>query len=182
LVAGNYWLRRADGFRFEPTRIANIEGRSAVGRFRDSTYPQIVLTPESERGRAWWYECKTHPERPESWAGRQLLGHDIAATATLAIADLDKDGNDDIFLTERKEPSQTETEHSPNAWIFFSDGRGNFRATLFSSGLEIYEAKIVDLDADNDLDIVSTPHTNGAPRLDIWLNVTDFTRPPIEPK
>ncbi|HEX7862634.1 MAG TPA: VCBS repeat-containing protein [Verrucomicrobiae bacterium] len=182
VVAGNYWLRRVDGFRFEPTRIGNVQGRSAIGRFRDSTYPQIVIAPQTERGRATWYECKSHPERSDSWAGRHLLGHDIAATATLAIADLNKDGNDDIFLTERKEPTQTSTEHSPNAWIFFSDGRGNFRATLFGSGLEIYEAKIFDVDADNDLDIVSTPHSAGAPRLDIWLNVTDFARPPIEPK
>lgn len=182
LVAGNYWLKRSQGFSFEPTSVGQTEGLSAIGRFRDSTYPQLVIAPQTARGRVFWYECKTHPHRADSWAGRQLLGHEIAPAATLAIADLDKDGNDDVLLAERKEPSQTSTEHSPNAWIFYSDGNGNFRPTLFWSDLEIYDAKLVDLDNDSDLDIISTPNQAGTPRVDLWMNVTEFTRPSVFPK
>ena len=181
LLAGNYWLKGQAGLQFQPTRIGSIVGRSALGRFRRSTFPQVVIAPQNERGRVFWYECKTNPDRSESWAGRQLLGHDIAPAGTLAVADLNKDGNDDIFLAERQEPSQTSTEHSPHSWIFFSDGNGSFNATLFTSGLEIYEAKIADLDGDGDLDILSTPHSAGAPRLDIWLNNTPPSAPPTAP-
>jgi hypothetical protein len=182
LLAGNFWLKGQHGMVFQPTRIGTIPGRSAFGRFRDSTYPQIVIAPQNSRGSVYWYECKTKPELTESWAGRELLSHEIAPAASLAIGDIDKDGNDDIFLSERQLPSETSTPHSPFAWIFYSDGNGNFRPTLFSSDLEISEAKLVDLDNDSDLDILSTPNRFGTPRVDIWLNVTDFKGPPIEPK
>lgn len=181
LLAGNYWLKGQAGLQFHPTRIGSIAGRSALGRFRRSTFPQVVIAPQNERGRVFWYECKTNPDRSESWAGRQLLGHEIAPAATLAVADLDNDGNDDIFLAERQEPSQTSTEHSPHSWIFFSDGNGSFKATLFTSDLEIFEAKIADLDGDGDLDILSTPHTAGTPRVDIWLNIPPPSAPPTAP-
>lgn len=181
LLVGNYWLKRGQGYSFEPTRIGHIQGFSAVGRFRDSTFPQIVIAPQTSRGRVYWYECKTKPDQSDSWAGRQLLGHDIAPAASLAIADLNKDGHDDIFLAERQEPSQTSTEHWPNSWIFFSDGNGSFRSTLFNNSLEIFDAKIADFDSDGDLDLLSTPHS-GNPRVDIWLNISKFTSPPIEPK
>ena len=72
--------------------------------------------------------------------------------------------------------------HTPTAWIFYSDGRGNFRTTVFATGPEIFEAKLVDLDNDTDLDVVSTARTAGAPRLDIWLNVTAFAGPESHPK
>ena len=182
LLAGNYWLKRQNAFQFTPTRIGTVEGRSAIGRFRQSTFPQMVIAPLATRGRVFWYECKTQPDKTESWAGRQLLGHEIAPAATLAIADIDRDGNDDILLTERREPSQTTTEHSPNAWIFYSDGFGNFQSTLFSSDLEMFEAKLADLDNDGDFDILSTPHSTKTPRVDVWLNISDFSPPPTEPK
>ena len=182
LLAGNFWLKGQHGMVFQPTRIGTTPGRSAIGHFRDSTYRQIVIAPLAARGSVYWYECKTKPERSESWAGRELLSHEIAPAASLAIADINKDGNDDIFLSERQLPSETSTPHSPFAWIFYSDGNGSFRSTLFSSDLEIFEANLVDLDNDSDLDILSTPNRFGTPRVDIWLNVTDFKGPPIEPK
>jgi hypothetical protein len=182
LLAGNYWLKRENAFQFTPTRIGSLEGRSAIGRFRQSTFPQVVIAPLATRGRVFWYECKTQPDKTESWAGRQLLGHEIAPAASLAIGDIDRDGNDDILLSERREPSQTSTEHSPNAWIFYSDGFGNFHSTLFNSDLEMFEAKLADLDNDGDLDILSTPHAANTPRVDIWLNVTDLTGARTEPK
>jgi hypothetical protein len=181
LVVGNYWLKRERGFAFEPTRIGHLPGLSAVGRFRASTYPQIVIAPQTSRGRVFWYECKTKPDESISWAGRQLLGHDIAPAASLAIGDVNQDGHDDILLSERREASQTETEHWPNAWIFFSDGNGNFKAELFSSGQEMFDAKLVDLDGDGDLDILSTPQRGKSARVDVWLNATQIKAPPTVP-
>ena len=99
LLAGNFWLKGQHGMVFQPTRIGLIPGRSAIGRFRDSTYPQIVIAPQTTRGSVFWYECKTKPELTESWAGRELLSHEIAPAASLAIGDINKDGNDDIFLS-----------------------------------------------------------------------------------
>ena len=182
LLVGNFWLKGQHGMVFQPTRIGTTPGLSAIGHFRDSTYPQIVIAPLTSRGSVYWYECKTKPELSESWAGRELVSHEIAPAASLAIGDINKDGNDDIFLSERQLRSETSTPHSPFAWIFYSDGNGNFRPTVFWSGTEISEAKLVDLDNDGDIDILGTPSNIGTPRVDIWLNVTDFKGPPIEPK
>jgi hypothetical protein len=177
LLAGNYLLKRRQALEFQTARIGTIEGRSAIGRFREGTYPQIVIAPHARRGPVFWYECRAHPERANSWAGRQLITQDIAPASSLAVGDINKDGNDDILLAEQTQPGTTSTKHAPNAWIFYSDGAGNFRSTILATDVELFEAKLVDLDNDSDLDILSTPHTAGGPRLDLWLNVTEFPTP-----
>ena len=55
--------------------------------------------------------------------------------------------------------------------------------------IELFQAKVADLDADGDPDIVSTPRTHMAPRVDIWLNqraepaiVTGATGAPAAPR
>jgi hypothetical protein len=181
LLAGNYWLRRTNGLQFEATRVGSLEGRGAVGRFRESTIPQIVIAPQSAPGRVFWYECKSHPERAGSWAGRQLLGQEVQPIGTLVIGDIDKDGNDDILLAELAQIAGPIAQ-APRAWILYSDGKGNFRTEPFSTGLEIYDAKLVDLDKDGDLDIVSIPLSTGAPRVDVWINEAVPKGPEIYPK
>ena len=88
LLAGNYLLLRKPGLAFEMDQILigdGSAGRGAIGRFREGTYPQIVLAPHRARGRVFWHECKANPEDPYSWSRRQLLGHEIARAASLAI-------------------------------------------------------------------------------------------------
>ncbi|HEV8541126.1 MAG TPA: VCBS repeat-containing protein [Verrucomicrobiae bacterium] len=182
LLAGNYWLKRTNALQFQATRVGPFQGRSAVGRFRESTIPQIVIAPQAAPGPVFWYECKSHPELPGSWAGRQLLEHDVQPIGTLAIGDLNRDGNDDILVAELASPGPSGAAPEPRAWIIYSDGRGDFRAQLFSTGIEIYDAKLVDLDKDGDLDIVGVARSAGAPRLDIWLNEAVFNGPPVYPK
>lgn len=192
LLAGNYLLLRKPDLSFKirmimigaagtPSEDLDKPGRGAIGRFRDGTYAQVVLAPHDSRGHVYWCECKADPGNHQSWGRRQLLTDEIAAAASLAVADLDKDGNDDIFLSERHEPD-IGAPQSPRAWIFHSDGQGNFRMTVFSSGLEIFDAKLVDLDNDTDLDILSTPRSHGAPRVDIWLNTLPAPETESHPK
>ena len=56
------------------------------------------------------------------------------------------------------------------AWIFYGDGKGNFKPTWFAQGLDFHEAKVVDLDGDGRPDIVSKPYNFGSPRVDIFMN------------
>jgi hypothetical protein len=182
LLVGNYWLRRTNGLQFEATRIGTNPGRSAVGRFRESSYPQIVVGPEKIAGRLFWYECKSQPNMPGSWAGRQLLSEDVGPLATLAVTDFDRDGNGDILAAEAAHSVTGEPSSAPRAWILFSDGNGDFRPVPFEAGVEMYDAQVVDLDNDGDPDIVSVPHHSDAPRLDIWLNQIPRRGPKTYPR
>lgn len=55
------------------------------------------------------------------------------------------------------------------AFIFYGNGKGNFKKTIFQTGLDFHEARVADLDGDGDMDILSKPYNWETPRIDIWL-------------
>jgi hypothetical protein len=92
---------------------------------------------------------------------------------SLAIADVDADGHLDIFAAEmaKWQERKTEPDHpDATAWILFGDGKGGFRTTVLCTGVDFHEARVADLDADGDLDILDKPYNWEAPRVDVWLN------------
>jgi hypothetical protein len=91
---------------------------------------------------------------------------------SLQVADIDGDGNLDVFAAEMAK--WTEKRPDPDnpkaaAWIFFGDGRGHFRQTEFVTGMGFHEARVADLDGDGTMDILSKPYNWDAPRVDVWL-------------
>jgi hypothetical protein len=92
---------------------------------------------------------------------------------SLQLADIDGDGNLDIFVAEMAKWSENQ-DHPDNphteALIFYGDGQGHFRKTVFQTGMGFHEALVADLNADGRPDILSKPYTWEAPRVDIWLN------------
>ena len=63
---------------------------------------------------------------------------------SLQVADIDGDGNLDIFVAEmakwsegKKEPDNPKAQ----AFIFYGDGKGNFRKTVFATGMGFHEAQ-----------------------------------------
>ena len=92
LLAGNFWLQRSSGRNFEATRIGDAQGLALAGRFRPRTYPHLVVAPTGGPGPLRWYEALTDPGVPRSWAGRDLLSHEISPAGTLALADFDGNG------------------------------------------------------------------------------------------
>jgi hypothetical protein len=104
------------------------------------------------------------------------VGHVLVAEVkhghSLQIADIDGDGHLDIFAAEMAK--WTEKQAQPDnpdarAWIFFGDGRGHFRQTLFVRGMGFHEARVADLDGDGRMDILSKPYNWDTPRVDVWL-------------
>ncbi|HWA87505.1 MAG TPA: hypothetical protein VG710_14850, partial [Opitutus sp.] len=61
------------------------------------------------------------------------------------------------------------------AWIFFGDGRGNFRTTVFTTGIGWHEGRVADLNGDGRLDILDKPYTWQTPRVDVWLQLPPKT-------
>ncbi len=180
LLAGNYWFKHEGGSKFRPIKVADIGGRIAAGRFKPGRYPQIVIAPGDGVGPLRWYECVGNPEDSSAWVGHDLAGRDVIHGHSLQIADIDGDGNLDIFCAEMAKWHEKQKESdNPNAkaWIFYGDGQGHFRQTEFATGIGFHEAQLGDLDGDGDIDILDKPYNWEVPRVDVWLNNGTGGRP-----
>ncbi len=172
LIAGNYWFKyQADG-TFKPIRVAEMGGRVALGRFKPGKTLQLVVASGDGEGPLTLYECQGNPEDPKSWVGKDIGGRSYLHAHTLEVADVNGDGNLDIFTAEMAKWSEKKTEpDNPNAeaLLFYGDGKGNFRKELFLKGWGFHEARLADLNGDGTVDILSKPYNWKTPRMDIWL-------------
>ena len=172
LLAGNLWFKHRGGKSFDAIKIGTIGGRIAAGKFKLGKYPQVIIAPGDGTGPLRFYECAGDPEKAGDWAGKDLLDRDMIHGHSLQIADIDGDGNLDIFAAEMaKWTEKRETPDNPDAtaWILFGDGRGGFRKTVFSKGIDFHEARVADLNGDGQPDILDKPYNWEAPRVDVWL-------------
>ena len=175
LIAGNCWFKYLGNNKFQPIKFAEKGGRIATGHLiKGSKIPQIVISSGDMNGPLMWYECKGDPQKSSDWVGHNLLERPMIHAHSLQIADIDGDGNLDIFTAEMAKW----TENQPNsdnptaeAFIFFGDGKGNFRKTSFVKGMGFHEARIIDLDGDGRVDILDKPYNWKAPNVEVWLQL-----------
>src|SRR5204862_7826259 len=119
-----------------------------------------------------WYECTCNPEMSKDWVGHDLLEHEMIHGHSLQVADIDGDGNLDIFAAEMAKWNESDKgvdNPKSTAWIFYGNGKGEFHQTVFSTGIGFHEARVADLNGDGRLDILDKPYTWEAPRVDVWL-------------
>ena len=172
LLAGNCWFKHRGGSKFEPIRIGSIGGRIAAGKFKPGKYPQVVIAPGDGTGPLRWYECAGNPEIATNWVGHDLLDRNMVHGHSLQIADIDGDGQLDIFAAEMAQWTEGATQpDNPDAtaWIFYGDGQGHFRRSIFATGIDFHEAQLGDLNGDGKLDVLDKPYTWQTPRIDVWL-------------
>ena len=174
LLAFNHIFKYTGKGKWSATRIGDVGGLIFAGRFiEDAKYPQIVIAPGDGVGPVKWYECQDHPFEAKSWQGHDLVGRTMIHPHSLQVADIDGDGHLDIFVAEMAKWSERKKESDnprAQAFIFFGDGKGHFRKTVFQTGMGFHEAQIGDLNGDGKLDILSKPYNWNAPRVDVWLN------------
>jgi hypothetical protein len=164
IVAGGRWFRNLGGLKFEENLIdpRYSFSRAAAGRLiTNSERAQVVFVVGDGDGPLIWYEWVKG-----TWIAHKLA--DIHFGHALQVADFDGDGNLDIFCAEQRLDG---ANPDSKAYIFYGDGKGNFRKTIFAQGLDFHEAKVVDLDGDGRPDIVSKPYNYGSPRVDIFMNL-----------
>lgn len=170
LVGGGHWFKHLGSTNFEPRVIdpGPKFSRAAAGQLKKGGWAEAVFVIGDGVGRLKWYE---HVDN--DWVGHDLLEFDVKHGHSLQLADVNADGNLDIFCAEMSKWTDSATlqdNPNPKMWLFYGDGAGHFQKVEISSGFDTHEARVADLDGDGDLDILGKPYNWDTPRLDVWLN------------
>ncbi|MGM0717383.1 MAG: FG-GAP repeat domain-containing protein [Halobacteriota archaeon] len=98
---------------------------------------------------------------PPGWE-LTVLHDDMSNPHSLQVADLDGDGELDVFVAEMG----LEEGHEPRQFVFWNQGDGTFESEVVASGVPTHEAKLVDLDDDGRLDVVGKGYAHRT--VDVW--------------
>jgi hypothetical protein len=174
IVGGGRWFKHRGGTSFTSHVIDEDQtaGRAAVGDLKKGGRPEVVMVIGDGIGRLKWYECNGDPTSTGAWRGHDLLEIEVKHGHSLQIADLNGDGQADIFCAEMAQWGRDVDNPEAKAWIFYGDGAGNFTKTEGATGFDFHEAKVADANGDGRLDIISKPFVWKTPRIDVWLNVS----------
>ncbi len=166
IIGGGFWFRHTGGGQFAAEQIDPTMSftRAAAGQFVKGGRPELVFVHGDLDGPLNWYEWKDG-----KWITHTLIDHVIHGH-NLQVADIDGDGNDDIFSAEMGNWTGRVNNPTARVLVFFSDGKGNFTKQIVSLDQGVHEARIADLDGDGRLDILAKPFRHNAPRLVVWLN------------
>lgn len=163
-VDGGRWFKRVaeDKFVVYPIDEAYAFSRSAAGQLVSGGSPAVVLVVGDGNAPLIYYEYRAAEWHPKILVESFQDGH------SLDLVDYKEDGHLDIFCAEMRLGNNPDAK----AWILLGDGYGSFTQQTLLTGYDLHESRMIDLDGDNDLDIFGKPYTWQAPRLDLWMNLT----------
>lgn len=163
IIGGGWWFKHVGEHQFQANVVdaSYTFSRSAAGQLIEGGRPEIVLVVGDGLAPMFLYEWQKG-----TWKRKTLIA-EVDNGHSIDIIDFNGDRHLDIFNAEMRFTDQ----HNPDAKlrILLGDGKGNFTNYIINEGFSHHEAKIVDLDGDGDLDILSKPFAFRAPGIDIWL-------------
>ncbi|MDO6807541.1 malectin domain-containing carbohydrate-binding protein [Zobellia galactanivorans] len=178
LFQGINWLRNNGDLNFETfsTGITYVStpDRAQLADFDrdgdlDAVVGQLGWGGSGNNKQFAWFETPSDPTQP--WI-RHDLADDIEGSLSVSAVDIDFDGDQDIVVGEWR---------GENRLIAFENdlcGSGQFNKIILDDGALGYEhhdgARVVDIDADGDLDVVSNGWLN-----DKVLRIYENTTPPL---
>lgn len=163
IIGGGRWFKHEGKGKFKPHVIDDSMRftRAAAGQLVQGGHPEVVFVPGDANGPLKWYEFDGQTWKVHTLVDKVIHGH------SLDVGDINNDGHIDIFNAEMHTPGNAE---NAVIRIFYGDGKGNFNLQELGKGIGNHESRIVDLDGDGDLDILTKPYTWDTPRLDMWIN------------
>lgn len=162
IIGGGLWFKYLgnDKFSYNVIDAAYPFSRVAAGQIIPGGRPEVVMVVGDGIAPMFLYQYNHGTWRRKEIVPNLKNGH------SLAVIDLDGDGNLDIWYAEMTLEGHKDAVNR----ILFGDGKGNFpRDRIVSQGIDVHDSEIADLDGDGDLDILGKPYDGDAPRLDIWL-------------
>jgi len=164
IVGGGRWFKHIGDTQFKPGVIdENMRfTQCAAGQLIKGGWAEVVFSPGDTDGDAKWYEWKDG-----KWVSHTL--QKVIHGHTCDIGDVDGDGNLDILIGEMGNPGAGDKAQT---FIFYGDGKGNFRKTVVYVGQGIHEGRLGDFNGDGRLDILMKPYNHHAPRVDVLLQQT----------
>lgn len=164
IVGGGRWFKHKTAAEFDPHVIDDTMRftQCAAGQLVEGGRPEVVFSPGDADGEAAWYE----------WTGDRWSRHVLRFVVhghTCEAGDVNGDGHLDILIGEMGDPGAGDKART---WIWYGDGRGNFRETVAQEGLGIHEGRLGDFNGDERLDILVKPYHHKAPRVDVLLNLS----------
>ena len=168
IVGGGFWFKHDEGTKFIAHKVDRFgSSRSDVGDLINGGRPEIVLSSGDKVGPLNLYEWNGN-----IWIKRTLIDT-VKHGHSLQVADINGDGNMDIFCAEMSSWGRGKGRNtSSKTWIFYGDGNGNLKKYELkeAEGIGNHESKLGDLDDDGDIDILQKPFELNIPRIDIWIN------------
>lgn len=159
IVGAGKWFEHIEGKQFKPHVIdpeMNFT-RSAAAQLVKGSYPEILLTPGDANGHAKWY----------AYRNNQWIAHTLDSVThghTVYIRDINRDGNQDIFIGEMGDPGAGD---KARIMIWYGNGHGSFDQEIIRTGQGIHEGRLGYLNDDKTLDILVKPYSHKAPKLEV---------------
>lgn len=169
VVGGGRWFKHRSGTTFKVSVVDDSMRftQCGAGQLVEGGWAEVVLSPGDMDGDAKWYQ----------WDGRRWVAHTLRHVThghTCEVRDVDGDGHLDIMIGEMGSPGAGDAART---FLWFGDGRGNFRETVVSTGQGIHEGQFGDFNGDGRLDILMKPYHHHAPRVDVLLNLPPAQNP-----
>lgn len=170
VILGGLWfetVREAGSVRWTPHPYGEFRGGAsvAVGDFNGDGRRDIVLAPSElagQRDRVAWFEAPRDARSP-GWREHEIAADVERVFHSLAVADMDGDGRDDVVFAEMHQGED------PDEVGFFAnlDGGRNWRKQVVAAtGSHCLRA--ADLDRDGDIDLFGANWSGPRQPVEVW--------------